>query len=212
MSENNEQDTDMLLAILASMIEPPIPEQDVLLEALINANGDVESAAASLRHGAPVPYLSKKRTLSGVLDNWLAPSQAESSQPKKKSRSVQSTHGTMAEQRQTSSNKQRTIVENERGESSGSTNPISNTSTSVSGLSEPSTSPSKSPSKPVISLTEVLRAPPSEPPRIPRLAPLTLANPSLVEKHTPCTLHLNVLPPELATRLFYTMANASQSK
>ncbi|KAF8894467.1 hypothetical protein BD779DRAFT_1609218 [Infundibulicybe gibba] len=32
----------------------------------------------------------------------------------------------------------------------------------------------------------------------------------IVAKHTPCTLHLSVLPPELACKLFYTMINASR--
>lgn len=45
----------------------------------------------------------------------------------------------------------------------------------------------------------------------PRLPPLTLSNPELVAKHTPCTLHPSVLPPELAARLFYTMHELSRN-
>ncbi|EPQ58372.1 hypothetical protein GLOTRDRAFT_36273 [Gloeophyllum trabeum ATCC 11539] len=57
----------------------------------------------------------------------------------------------------------------------------------------------------------VLRPPPSPAKDTPRrLPPLTLANPDMVAKHTPCTLHLSVLPPELACRLFYTMLDESQ--
>ncbi|KAF9239640.1 hypothetical protein BU15DRAFT_87946 [Melanogaster broomeanus] len=57
----------------------------------------------------------------------------------------------------------------------------------------------------------VLRQPPSSKPSVPRLPPLTLSNPSMVAQHTPCTLHLSVLPPELACKLFYTMVDLSQS-
>ncbi|PCH38134.1 hypothetical protein WOLCODRAFT_130701 [Wolfiporia cocos MD-104 SS10] len=46
--------------------------------------------------------------------------------------------------------------------------------------------------------------------RPPRFPPLTLATPSLVKQHTPCTLHHSILPPELACRLFYTMLDASK--
>ena len=37
-----------------------------------------------------------------------------------------------------------------------------------------------------------------------------LPTPALVAQHTPCTLHLSVLPPELACRLFHTMIDASK--
>jgi hypothetical protein len=70
--------------------------------------------------------------------------------------------------------------------------------------------PSK-PSKPVVNLMTVLRQPPPATPSVPRLLPLTLSNPSLVAQHTPCTLHLSVLPADLACRLFYTMKDASTS-
>ncbi|OAX40046.1 hypothetical protein K503DRAFT_688361 [Rhizopogon vinicolor AM-OR11-026] len=57
----------------------------------------------------------------------------------------------------------------------------------------------------------VLRPPPSSTRSVPRLLPLTLSNPSMVAQHTPCTMHLSILPPELACRLFYTMLDLSQS-
>jgi len=44
----------------------------------------------------------------------------------------------------------------------------------------------------------------------PQLPPLLLATPELVAKHTPCTLHLSVLPPELACQLFYSMIDLSK--
>ncbi|KAI0082762.1 hypothetical protein K474DRAFT_1584910 [Panus rudis PR-1116 ss-1] len=50
------------------------------------------------------------------------------------------------------------------------------------------------------------KKPKQEPEKYP---PLTLATPELVAKHTPCTLHLSILPPELASRLFWTMLDLS---
>jgi hypothetical protein len=58
-------------------------------------------------------------------------------------------------------------------------------------------------------LMNILQQPPPSKRIIPPKPPLTLTSPSMVAKHTPCTLHLSVLPPELATRLFYAMEDAS---
>lgn len=65
--------------------------------------------------------------------------------------------------------------------------------------------------KPVVNLMQVLRSPPASKSSIPRLPPLTLSNPSMVAEHTPCTLHLSILPPELACKLFYFMVDLSPS-
>ncbi|KAF8201617.1 hypothetical protein BJ912DRAFT_843410 [Pholiota molesta] len=58
----------------------------------------------------------------------------------------------------------------------------------------------------------ILRQPPS--PRkeklMPNLPPLMLSSPEMIARHTPCTMHLSVLPPELACQLFYTMVDASK--
>jgi hypothetical protein len=60
-------------------------------------------------------------------------------------------------------------------------------------------------------LMSFLRPPPSpQKAAAPQLPPLLLATPELVAKHTPCTLHLSVLPPELACQLFYTMIDLSK--
>jgi hypothetical protein len=71
--------------------------------------------------------------------------------------------------------------------------------------------PLASPKKPVVDLMSVLCQPPSEPKSLPRLQPLMLSTPSLVTQHTPCTLHLSVLQPELACKLFYTLIDESRS-
>ncbi|KIM49268.1 hypothetical protein M413DRAFT_59732 [Hebeloma cylindrosporum] len=44
-----------------------------------------------------------------------------------------------------------------------------------------------------------------------RLPPMLLGTPELVAQHTPCTLHLSILPPQLACRLFYAMIEASKT-
>ena len=68
------------------------------------------------------------------------------------------------------------------------------------------------PVKPVKNLLDVLRQPPASSiaANSLRLPPLTLSNPLLVAQHTPCTLHLGVLPSELASRLFYTMLHEAK--
>ena len=56
--------------------------------------------------------------------------------------------------------------------------------------------------------------PPSAPalPEVPaQLPPLTLGTPEMVAKHTACTLHPQVLPPELAIKLFETMINEAET-
>ncbi|KAG7452801.1 uncharacterized protein BT62DRAFT_925339 [Guyanagaster necrorhizus] len=76
----------------------------------------------------------------------------------------------------------------------------------------PSTSkPSSSSKKPAVNLMTVLRQAPPSPSKKPvSPPPLLLSNPAMVEQHSPCTMHLSVLPHELACRLFYTMVDASR--
>ncbi len=77
----------------------------------------------------------------------------------------------------------------------------------------PSTSkPPSSSKKPAVDLMTVLRQAPPSPSKkkTPSPPPLLLSNPSMVAQHTPCTMHLSVLPPELACRLFYTLIDASR--
>ncbi|KAI0810934.1 hypothetical protein BC629DRAFT_1259795, partial [Irpex lacteus] len=55
----------------------------------------------------------------------------------------------------------------------------------------------------------LLRPPTSTAPKPPKYPPLTLATPELIAKHVPCSMHLSVLPPELA--LYYAMIDHSES-
>jgi hypothetical protein len=191
MEGTDSLDTETLLAILSSLLDPPLPEQEVLLDALTRANGTVEVAAKALQlkqSDRAVPSASrttKKRVATGVLDDWLTPSSAESS--KKPKRTATFTPPTM-------------VTKLTKRAQAASPN-------AILGPSKDSES-----SKRLIPLTDVLRPPPPTSPTVPQLAPLTLSNPTMVEKHTPCTLHLGVLPPELACRLFHLMVNASKGE
>lgn len=173
-----DTDTEVLLAILSSLLEPPIPEQHVLLDALICADGNVEAAVKSLqsRHRLGAPQTVKKRAATGVLDDWVI-SSVGSSQGHKKSKLI------------------------------AMSNPPKETN-QVASTAGPSIITKSS--KQLVPLTDVLRPPPLTSPTLPRLTPLTLSNPTMVEKHTPCTLHLGVLPSELACRLFHCMVDASK--
>ncbi len=76
------------------------------------------------------------------------------------------------------------------------------------------TSKGASHSKPPVDLMTILRPPPSpdqDKRKLKGLPPLTLATPSMVATHTPCTLHLSILPPDLARRLFYTLIEAAKN-
>ncbi|KAF5386857.1 hypothetical protein D9615_001643 [Tricholomella constricta] len=77
--------------------------------------------------------------------------------------------------------------------------------------SKPSSESSSSSHRPpAVNLMSTLRPPPSPKKSIQQLPPLLLSNPDMVAQNTPCTLHLSILPPELACRLFYTMVHASR--
>lgn len=68
-------------------------------------------------------------------------------------------------------------------------------------------------SMPSVNLMSILRQSSPDKPSIPRtrLPLITLSTPALVAEHTPCTLHLSVLPPELACKLFYMMLDESKT-
>lgn len=152
-------DTETLIALVSSLLPQYTFSQDVILDALIQSNGDVEAAVQVLQSKTP----SKKRNHSS-LDSWL-------NQPAKKIST--------------------------RTELPVPTSIIKPSPTTVASSS--------------VNLMSVLRQPPSGdgPSNPSRLPTLTLPTPDLVAKHTPCTLHLSVLPQELACKLFYTMLDAS---
>ena len=167
------QDTDTLLALVSSLLTGHVPDSAVILDALVQSDGDVNAAARVInsqgKSTGKTPVKKRKRV--GDLDAWL-----------KSSKSTRD-----------------------------DTNSKANSNVASRSAGSPGHSKHGSPSKPVVDLMTVLRQPPPATPSVPRLPPLTLSNPSLVAQHTPCTLHLSVLPAELACRLFYTMMDASRS-
>lgn len=184
MSEK-DADTDTLIALVCSLLKPPFPDAAVVLDALIQSDGDVQGAARSLISSAEDKPGSNAEKKQGTkrkrpvnLQDWLNPKA-----------STQRKHNADAASSLVASSSKSTI-----------TGPVSPKRRSTS------------PSKPVVDLMSVLRQPSPKAPKetIPRLPPLVLSTPALVAQHTPCTLHPSILPPELACRLFYTMLDASR--
>jgi hypothetical protein len=195
MSSDGQEDTDTLLALLCSLLPDNIsPSQQTLLEVLLETEDDVEMAAGVILK----QRTDRKRKRNTSLDSWLTRSDSatQAERPPSLPSSAGSSHQPLLEASDSSPQK--------KPRSEGSA-----TSTTTK-RDQPRFS---KPAKPVKNLLEVLRPQPlqgSAPANVPRLSPLTLSNPSLVTQHTPCTLHLGVLPPELACRLFYTMLHEAQ--
>lgn len=177
------EDTETLLALVCSLLTFPVPDPDILLDALLSCNGNVHATAKLLnsdnaKGSKPMSSNSKRKDRFTGLDGWLNAGKAvttPSESPRKK--------------------------RDLKGSNFSPVNTvIKDTSSSIS-----------SPTKPKVHLMSVLRQPPASTRSVPRLLPLTLMNPSMVAQHTPCTMHLSILPPELACRLFYTMLDLSQS-
>ncbi|KAJ3804394.1 hypothetical protein F5876DRAFT_53470 [Lentinula aff. lateritia] len=56
----------------------------------------------------------------------------------------------------------------------------------------------------------VLKQPPPSKKTAPRKPTLILTSPQMVAEHTPCTMHLSVLPLQLASKLFYSLEQSSR--
>ena len=83
---NGEGDTELLLVLLMSLLEPPFPPHASLLNALVDCNGDVNLAAQHIQRQitgkskSTTQVSQKKRKLEeSGLDNWLLSSRASSS-------------------------------------------------------------------------------------------------------------------------------------
>lgn len=66
-----ETDTDTLLVMLSSLLQPEEHEHTVLLDALINANGDLEAAARALRSERPKKRRKVADKSPTSIDSWL---------------------------------------------------------------------------------------------------------------------------------------------
>ena len=192
MNSDGPEDTDTLLALLCSLLPNNIaPSQQTLLETLLQTEGDVEMAAGIILKQRTDRKRKRRNT---NLDSWLTRSESAmqtekpSPLPSRSDPSIQVASGS-SPQKKPRSEGSATSITTERDQL-----------------------PFSKPVKPVKNLLEVLRPQPqaSASANAPRLPPLTLSNPSLVTQHTPCTLHLGVLPPELACRLFYIMLQEAQ--
>lgn len=191
-----ENDTETLLVMLSSLLPESQQNlhQESLLEALLECEGNVEEAAAKL---VSQPSSSSVVSPSGLstknkrkrhvgLDDWLQKRPSTSRPPSKrvnsgdKSARVRSVSVPVDDDRHPSPSALKV---------KGSGKPNS-TGNALARLKPPSTS--TTPEVPV------------------QLPPLTLGNSEMVAKHTACTLHPQVLPPELAVRLFETMLNEAE--
>ena len=175
MHMDDNTDTDTLIALVTSLLPNGSQSfaQDAVINALVLADGDAETAARALLSSASTRELSgdelsnKRKPVD--LDTWLKPpSRRRKLDP-------------------------------------------------VAASSRPPRFPKHDSnlnnSKPTVDLMSVLRRPPSPKKENTqsRLPPMLLGTPELVAQHTPCTLHLSILPPELACRLFYAMIEASKT-
>ena len=183
MDSDGPEDTDMLLALICSLLPDNItPSQESLLDALLQTDGDVEKAAEFISKQRPNSKCKRKVSL----DSWLIHTTASSSDANGQSSSLESA----------SANKKPRSA--------------SGTFTTKIVPDPPLSRPVKSVENLLDLLRQPLRTSVGTGTSIPRLPPLTLSNPSLVAQHTPCTHHLGILPAELACRLFYTMLHEAR--
>ncbi|KAG1749008.1 uncharacterized protein EDB91DRAFT_1030443, partial [Suillus paluster] len=70
------EDTETLLALVCSLLTVPVPEMDVLLDALLSRDGDVHATAKLLNSGdktgsKPASSASKRKHRFLDLHGWL---------------------------------------------------------------------------------------------------------------------------------------------
>lgn len=180
MNSDGPEDTDTLLALLCSLLPDNITPSQQTLLEVLLQTEGDVEMAAGI---ILKQHTNRKRKRNTSLDSWITSSDS----------------ATQAERPSSDPSPQK------KPRSEGS---ATSTTTKKDYLLF------SKPVKPVKNLLEVLRPQPqatgSATANAPRLPQLTLSNPSLVTQHTPCTLHLGVLPPELACRLFYTMLHEAQ--
>lgn len=71
MMSDAETDTDTLLAMLSSLLQPEEFEHAVLLDALVNSNGDLEAAAQALRSERPKKRRKVAHKDHTSIESWL---------------------------------------------------------------------------------------------------------------------------------------------
>lgn len=181
-------DTETLIAMVSSLLDGSPPDGSVILEALVSCDGDVAAAAKALntrRLDTPSKVAGSKRKRKANIEDWLKASPRQGAATDEASSSTPSRTRTSAKP-------------------ASKDKPISSSSLRVKPVST---------SKATVDLMSVLKQPKpasaDSRKTAARLPPLMLYTPEKVAEHTPCTMHLNVLPQELACRLFYTMMGLS---
>jgi hypothetical protein len=194
------EDTETLLALLASLLDHPLHDQSMLLDALVRSEGDVERAARFLNasksgsktegyktsNKIATPQSAKKRKRNTGLEGWLVQGEV------KRANTNVSPNGeriTLPIEGSLDKSHVAAPLAHRIGESSKTRS------------SSAASSPTKV--KPVSrsEFMSIFQQPePASKLGPPKLPPLTLATPDMVANHTPCTMHLSVLPPELACR------------
>lgn len=169
------EDTETLIALVSSLLDGEIPDQAEILEALADCNGNVDLAAQLLKEKqhSREAISTKKRKRTSRLDDWLNPSAPNGARSPKRPRSpspIRPSHAGPSSKPLSASTSSSSKVKSLTSEEFMT---MLRPSASSGGLSKPS--PVKYP-------------------------PLTLSTPELVAKHTPCTLHTSILPPDLACR------------
>ena len=178
------QDTDLLIGIVSSLLDRKV-DTDAILDALTRCNGDAPSAAELLNSGS-----------GSSTDNT-----SKSRQPgkgKKRGRGLQ-------DWLEGGSSRKFVRREVESSSSTGSSPTLQPNTTRGDNASPNSTAKANG-----LDLMTVLRQPPPPKKTVTQKPPLMLSTPAMIAEHAPCTLHLSVLPPELASKLFYTMQDASR--
>jgi hypothetical protein len=195
------EDTEVLLGLLSSLVNPPLPSQEQLFCALINAGGNVASAAAALNSKKSVQVSTRddnwKRKRGDKLDGWVVNKkrQGDINDSRRPVSQVSSPSRTKGESSSMKGTTEEPIVI-DSGDEEGGIEPVAN---------RPNASPVKKKAIEPASLMSILKQAPTSSKSPLRLPPRTLGTPTLVAQNTPCTLHYSILPPELACRLFYAM-------
>lgn len=169
------EDTETLIALVSSLLDGIAPDQATILEALADCNGNVDQAAQLLnvKDYPQKVARGKKRKRESGLDSWL------NAKPSKGAHSAKRT---------------RSLSPVQRSEPGPSSKPLSTSTLSPARVKSLTNQEFMSILRPTASSGDHSKPSPVKYP------PLTLATPELVSRHTPCTLHTSILPPELACR------------
>ncbi|KAI0636810.1 hypothetical protein C8Q77DRAFT_1094743 [Trametes polyzona] len=167
-------DTETMLAMLSSLLQPDEYEHAVLLDALLQANGDIAAAARCVLEP---PKKRRKPNDGASIEGWVTKSRPAVGGQLPATPVVATTH--------LKHTNHTTPSASDAGVSSRQVIPAAKSNSSeewkaIFTRAGGSTSSGK------LSVSRSL--------------PLTLSTPGLVAEHTPCTLHHSVLPPELACR------------